>query len=406
MLWKISWRNVWRNKLRSMVVILAVALGLYGGVFMMGLMNGMVLQQISNSINNEISDIQIHNPKFLYNEVAIYAIDNADEKIKEIKKLPGVTAVCKRTKSTAMANTATTGTGIKINGIIPQDEKKVTDIYKHIIDGSYFEKKIRNSPAVISKKLSDKLKAGMGNKFVVTIQSLNGEMTYGLFRVVGIYKTSNSVFDEMNVFVKSSDLNSLIGFDPANTSEIAIRTENSDMAFQVADKLKAEFPTLSVQDWKEIKPSLVMMKTMMTQFGYWLLIIILFALIFGIINAMLMVILERTKEIGMLMAIGMNRVRVFNMIMLETIFLSVTGGVIGVVLSVVTISLTGKYGINFASMAQGLESMGYSSYVYPVVNPGFYVELTILVIITAIIASIWPARKALKLNPAEAIRQE
>ncbi len=406
MLWKISWRNVWRNKLRSMVVILAVALGLYGGVFMMGLMNGMVLQQISNSINNEISDIQIHNPKFLYNEVDISAIYNADEKIKEIKKLPGVTAVCKRTKSTAMANTAITGTGIKINGIIPQDEKKVTDIYKHIIDGSYFEKKIRNSPAVISKKLSDKLKAGMGNKFVVTIQSLNGEMTYGLFRVVGIYKTSNSVFDEMNVFVKSSDLNSLIGFDPANTSEIAIRTENSDMAFQVADKLKAEFPTLSVQDWKEIKPSLVMMKTMMTQFGYWLLIIILFALIFGIINAMLMVILERTKEIGMLMAIGMNRVRVFNMIMLETIFLSVTGGVIGVVLSVVTISLTGKYGINFASMAQGLESMGYSSYVYPVVNPGFYVELTILVIITAIIASIWPARKALKLNPAEAIRQE
>jgi len=405
MLITMSWRNIWRNKVRSLVVILAIAIGLIGGIFIAGLSNGMVIQQTDNAINNEISDVQIHNPKFLDNMTPKFLIEDVDQKIATIKKQQFVTEVCYRTKATAMASTAATGAGVTLTGIIPGQEKKVTDIHEKLVAGNYFDKESKTAQIVIGQKLAHKLKADLGNKIVMTVQALSGEMTYALFRVVGIYKTNNSNFDELNVFVRSADLNPSLGIQTNQANEIAIRTSDLDAAFTLVEKLKPEFPELSIQSWREIRPSLILMMTMMDQFSYWLLIIILFALIFGIINTMLMVIMERKRELGMLMAIGMNKKRVFRMILIETTLLSLSGGLMGLVISIVMVGILGKTGINFASWAEGLEAMGYSSYVYPVITNEFYVVVTILVILTAIIASIWPTRKALKLNPADAIRE-
>lgn len=406
MLFRISWRNIWRNKVRSLVVILAIAIGLTGGVFLTGLMNGMVAQQTSSTINNEISDIQIHHPRFLDNLNPEHLIGQVEEKVAAIKENDQVTEITYRSKASAMASTATTGAGIIINGIIPAKEKNVTTIHENIIAGSYFQNDSYSSPMVLGQKLAHKLKTEIGNKVVVTLQSNSGEMASDLFRVVGIYKTNDTRFDEMQLFVNYSDLNDMLGIKAGQANEIAIRTVSKDVASEVAESLQDKFPGLKVQSWRELKPSLIVMMTMMDQFGYWLMIIILFALIFGIVNTMLMVILERKKELGMLMSVGMNKTRVFKMILLETTMLSLVGGAIGLGISIVLMGIFGNTGINFASWAEGLEAMGYSSYVYPFVTPGFYAGVTVLVIFTAIIASIWPTRKALKMNPAEAVRSE
>ncbi len=406
MLLTMSWRNIWRNKVRSLVVIFAITIGLVGGIFISGMMNGMVDQQTDNAINNEISNVQIHNPKFLENMNPKFIIKDVDKKVVLIDKLEHITGVCYRTKATAMASTATTGTGVTLNGIMPEKEKAVTDIYQKLVQGSYFDKESKTAPILIGEKLSHKLKAGLGKKIITTVQALNGEMSYALFRVVGIYKTNNSRFDEMNVFVRSVDMNPILGIESGQANEIAIKTTDLNASFEVVDKLKSEYPELSIQSWREIKPSLIIMMTMMDQFSYWLMIIILFALIFGIINTMLMVILERKRELGMLMAVGMNKKRVFRMILIETTVLSLTGGFLGLILSFVLIGWLGNTGINFASWAEGLESMGYSAFIYPEVSNQFYLVVTLLVIITAVIASIWPTRKAIRLNPAEAVRSE
>jgi len=139
---------------------------------------------------------------------------------------------------------------------------------------------------------------------------------------------------------------------------------------------------------------------------YFFMVIILFALGFGIVNTMLMVVLERVKEIGMLMAIGMNRMRVFKMIMLETVYLSLTGGIVGMLLGAGIISFFGKTGIDLSIYAEGLNNIGYASIIYPSIGIDYYVNTVIMVILTGIIASLYPARKALKLNPAEAVRTE
>jgi ABC-type antimicrobial peptide transport system permease subunit len=134
--------------------------------------------------------------------------------------------------------------------------------------------------------------------------------------------------------------------------------------------------------------------------------IILAALAFGIINTMLMVVMERTRELGTLTAIGMNKKKVFSMIMLESVFLSLIGGVTGMVLSYLNILVTSKTGIDLSQYSEGFGALGYSAKVYPQISAGFFVIVTVLIIITGVISSIYPAQKALKLNPLEAIRTE
>lgn len=406
MLIRISWRNIWRNKVRSLVVIFAIAIGLIGGIFFVGIMNGMVAQQVSNAINNEISDIQIHQPAFEDNMSLRFLIEDVDKKLEVISKQEDVVSVSYRTKTTAMASTATTGSGVILHGIVPKQEKKVTTINTSLVEGTYFEKKSKTPSIIIGQKLSHKLKAEIGNKIVITLQTMDSEMSYLLFRVEGIYKTTDTRFDESMVFVNATDLNPLLGIQPNEANEIAIRTTSNNAAFQVAENLKLAFKDLSVKSWKELEPMLLIMLTIMDQYGYWLIMVILLALIFGIINTMLMVIMERQREIGMLMAIGMTRVRIFRMILTETTLLSLTGGFLGLFSSIIMMGILGNTGLNFSYWAEGMEAIGYSAFVYPVVTPGFYIGITILVIFTAIIASLWPTRKALKLRPAEAVRME
>jgi len=243
-------------------------------------------------------------------------------------------------------------------------------------------------------------------KVTITMNDTAGNMIPVTFRVQGIYKTSNTMFDGMNGFVLKEPLLRETGFGNHYIHEIAIICSDKNKAIEVAKELKEIFPNQSVMSWKEMAPDLGYMDDIMRVMGMFYIGIILFALAFGIINTMLMAVLERSKELGMLMAIGMNKSRIFRLIMLESVFLTLTGAVIGMVISAVILAILTRTGINFASWAEGFEAIGFSAKVYPVVTPGNYMDITILVIITGIISSIWPARKALKLNPAEALRTE
>jgi ABC-type lipoprotein release transport system permease subunit len=406
MIWSIAWRNVWRNKLRSLIVIAAVTIGLFGTLFMIAMSLGMIDQRIDAAIKHEVSHIQVHDPKFMQDKSPEYYMTGVPAIVDSIRSIGGVKAASSRLALPAMASTAATGTGVMVNGIQPEDEKRVSKIYECIKEGSYFEKESRTPLILISQKLATKMNAKMGSKIVITLQNTDGIVTYGLFRVGGIYKTSNTMYDEGNVFVQSSDLADLTGFNPDNATEIAILLENTDQTDEITSRIKARYGHLSVMPWTELQPMLKMMVSLMDVYTYMIMIVILVAMAFGIINTMLMAILERIREIGMLMAVGMSRRRIFTMIMMETIFLSVTGAVIGMVISYATIQLTGIRGLNFAAWSEGLESFGYSSIIYPILYNKYYVALTLFVIVTAILSSVYPARKALRFKPAEAIRAD
>lgn len=245
-----------------------------------------------------------------------------------------------------------------------------------------------------------------GARMTLTFLDKDNNQVGAVFRLTGLYDIANSMFEKGNVFVRNSDLKKLTGISENDYQQLAVRINNIDQTDEITDKLSQKLSGLEVLSWKKIQPDLALMTDMVVQFYVIFGVIILAALAFGIINTMLMVVLERTRELGMLTAIGMNKRKVFSMIMLESVFLSLIGAVAGMILSYIIISITGNTGINLAQAAEGFEALGYSSVVYPEIGAGFFVIVTILIIITGILSSIYPAMKALKLNPVEAIRAE
>ena len=244
------------------------------------------------------------------------------------------------------------------------------------------------------------------NKVQIAISDLAGTPIQGIFRVCGIYKTTNTGFDQTAVYVNAGELAKLYGGNEILTHEIAVLLTNIDDAGKVKEKLSRVSGDNSVRTWKELAPDAAMMNDFMILYYFIYIGIIMLALAFGIINTMLMAILERTKELGMLMAIGMNHKRIFKMIMLETIFLTMVGAAAGMLSGWAIIAVLGKTGIHFAGWGEGFEAIGFAARVYPVVTLEFFLFTTIMVIVTAIISSVWPARKALKLKPVEALKTE
>lgn len=244
------------------------------------------------------------------------------------------------------------------------------------------------------------------SKMTLTFLDTDQAQTGAVFRIAGIFDTKNSMYEMSQVLVRNEDLIRLTGMAPEQCHQLIVRLEELDYTEEATESIKGKLSNLEVMHWKEIQPDLAMMTDMVQKFYAVFMIIILAALAFGIVNTMLMVVLERTKELGMLTAIGMNKKRVFNMIMLESVFLSLVGGVVGMCISEAVIEMTAKKGINFSSYAEGLEAFGYAAHIYPVISPAFFVTVTVLIIITGILSSVYPALKALKLDPAEALRTE
>ena len=249
------------------------------------------------------------------------------------------------------------------------------------------------------------IKYRLKRKSVLSFQALDGNIAYDAFRVVGVYKTGNSAFDAMNLYVRNTDISSVADLMPDQVNQIAILLNSVEDDQKVAARVREIMPAADVQTWDEIMPEAAMISEAMNYYLFIFLVIILLALGFGIVNTMLMAVLERVKELGMLMAIGMNRKRIFWMIMLETVFLGLTGAVAGMVLSYLLIWYTGETGVDLSALyKEGLEAMGFPSQVYPIIGSESFFQIIFMVILTGVLASSYPAMKALKLNPAEALR--
>ncbi|MDE5418374.1 FtsX-like permease family protein [Labilibaculum sp. DW002] len=405
MIKSIAWRNIWRSPLRSGIIIAAISVGMSAGVFTATFTKGWMNQRLEAGVETEASHMRIQQPKFNENYDLKESIPNSRSLVNEITKLDHIDGISPRIVIQSMIASAETGTGVRIIGVDPEKEKTVTNLHTKLSEGKYFEGMKRN-PIVIGAKLAKKLKVKMRSKVVITVHDASGNITGGAFRVCGIFDISSGIFEEMNVFVRKSDLARLLGLDKNTSHEIVIHLDDTEQIDQYAAMLKEQHQDLLVQSWKEAMPELGYLNEIGNLYTYIFVIIILLALGFGIVNTMLMVILERVKELGMLMAVGMSKARIFGMLMLETVLLTFTGGFNGILIGLGATYATMKNGINLSGYNAGFEDMGYSSHIYPVVEFETIYVIAILVIITGILASIYPARKALKYNPADAIRTE
>lgn len=381
----------------------AVTTGLSSGIFLIAFYNGMMEQRITNAVTMETSHIQLHHPGFRDDYQAASFLHNGPAILQEIRKEPSVKAVTGRIILKGMITSPSGASGIRINGIEPVDENRATGLEKKIVNGRYFGTSKRNE-MMIGQTLMNKLKLSVSHKAVISFQDLDGNIASVAFRITGVFNTENRPYDETNVFVRLRDIDSLTGLKD-QYNEIAILLTKGNQLDETRDKFVRLFPGTEVLNWQEVSPELSLTVTVADQMILFFMIIILLALSFGIVNTMLMAILERTCETGILLALGMNRYRIFMMILLETLFLIAAGSPGGILLAAGIIFYTNKQGIDLSAYADVYASFGYSSVTYPSVTANQILNICLLIIITALVSSLFPAWKALRLKPAEAIRK-
>ncbi len=405
MLLTISWRNIWRNGHRSITMILAIAAGLWGGIFAASIAMGLLEQRFRTGVEQEFSHVQFHNPDFLKDA----SIRNTIEPWPEIKGALSadnrVRAFTGRTITNGMVASANLTRGVNILGIDPSSEALTTGLDQNMVEGEFLNEDMQNA-LMIGHSLAERMNVRIGSRVVLTFQDAANELTSVAARVTGIFRTANSMYDEMNLYMLRSDLHQQLGEQEA-VSQVAVVLHELDLAENFAREYGEKYPDLTVRTWAEISPQLAFYNQMgMTMFMI-ILIIILLALAFGLLNTMLMSVFERTRELGMLMSVGMNKQRIFSMIVLETIFLTLTGALAGLTLALVTVGLLSGRGIDLTIVGgDSLQNFGFDPVIYPVIDNSFFAILAVLVILTAVLTAIYPALKALRLRPAEAVRAE
>jgi ABC-type lipoprotein release transport system permease subunit len=379
-----------------------MVVGIWSLTFGAAFMNSFLLSYIETSIRHDVSNGQIHHPEFTKDFDIKFTIAEPERIVRFLEENESVAHVARRSIVNGMIASSRQATGVKIVGVEPAEESRVTLLDSLISEGSYFEG-VTGHPVLLGRRLSEKLKVGLKSKIVLTFQDVEGNITAGSFRVAGILDASSTTIDEGSAFVLREDLNRLLGIRDA-VHEIAYTTFPGTEDDVLASQVQAAFPNEMVRSWHDLSPLLVFMEQWMGAILQMLIVIIMLALAFGIVNTMLMAVLERVREVGVMIALGTRRGRVFLMIVIETLFLSTAGGPVGLLAGYLTISWLGKRGIDLSDYSEGLKSIGYESVLHPQLFPSDYVTIVIGVLITAILASLYPAWKAIRMQPVDAIR--
>ena len=403
MLLSLSWRNVWRNRARSLIIVGSVALGMWAALFLSAFYQGMVDQRMRTVIQEESSHLQLHHPLFPADMEPRYVIPAADSVLRMLGERPAVRQVAPRALLSGMITSPTGSTGVRFNGVDPAAEDSTTRLGSKLIDGAMLDTTRRNG-IIVSERLAQKLKLKLRSKVVLMTQDTSGNIASGAYRVQGLYRTINTPYDEANIFITRAAAGELIGV-PGACNEIALLLHDNSPLAEEKSALTSALPGLEVKDWKQITPEAALLVESFDEYMFIFTFIIFLGLAFGLVNTMLMAVLERTREIGMLVSIGMGRARVFGMVVLETVFLVLAATPLGLLIAWGSITYFGHRGIDLTQYAEMGSSFGFDLVVRPAITSGHVLNIMIMVVVTALLSSAYPARKALRINAAEAIRK-
>ncbi len=403
MLLSLAWKNIWRNKKRSVVVLMAIASGMWGGLFSGAFMMGMGESMVNSAIDRNMGHFQIHDPQYMDDPLLKHSLNKPFAILDSLAGDDRIKAATARTVLEGMASSPANAYGVQIFGVDAEAESLATQLTAYIREGGFFKEQKRNA-LVMGAKLAGRLNLRLRSKVVLSFQGTDGEIVYLAGRIVGLFHTESTMFDETSVFIKRDDLTRVLGLSEPAIHEIAVRLHSARDVEEMVPAWQARLEHLSVKSWKELEPGLAFMATSVKAFTYLFVAIILFALLFGITNNMLMSVMERIRELGILSAIGMSKLRLFGLILVETILLAISGGIIGMTLGSLTIVWFNTYGLPLTAFAAGMESFGIASTLYPYLPANMYAGVGVMIFVAALISSLMPAWKATHLRPAEAIR--
>jgi ABC-type lipoprotein release transport system permease subunit len=398
---RLAWRNIWRNTRRTGIVITAVAVGIAGVLVSMALNYGLVYTMLDTAISTDLGHVQIHARGYVDSpELSRMLPNDGRAALRAVEDEPRVAGWAPRLRSEGLVSSPYASVGARLVAIDPRREASVTLVADSMVEGEYFADEPRR--VVIGQAMAKRLKVGVGDKIVISAQDLEGDLAGEAMRVGGLFRTASRELDRGTIFMRLEEAQAMLGVG-VGLSEIVIDAGSRVEAEHLGDALAAALPTLDVQRWDELQPMLVYMLDATEQSAVFVYLAIFIAMAFGIANVLLMTVFERVREIGILMAIGLSRSRLVAMVVCESVFVTLVGLLVGYALAV-----AGWYwlrdGIDLGGFAEGLNAYGMASTIVPVLRIEDFTVPTAVAILTALLASAWPASRAVRLKPAEAVR--
>ncbi|MBI2619729.1 MAG: ABC transporter permease [Ignavibacteriales bacterium] len=402
MIFKLAWRNIWRNKRRSVVVMTSVAVGVIATLLMDTLSRGMIYQMLYNQIGSHVAHLQIHRQGFRDNPIIQNNIPDAAVVERAVSSTPGISHYSSRILTYGLLSSAAASSGVFLIGIDPDQEGQITTIKGSLAAGTY----LSGGPneAVIGQSLAEKLGVGLGDRVVGMASALDGHVGSDVFRIVGLYETLSSEFDKSFIYIARDNAQEMLGVGDL-VSEFAIRINDISQLHTIQDRLLEELgEEYEVFTYPEILPFLVLQIDLYEQSMIIFYAIIGIALIFGIINTMLMSVFERIREFGVLKAVGMKDRRLLMMIVLEAFLLGIIGTGIGFIVGYLIYLPLARTGLDLSMFSESLRSWGVGAIIYPVLTWNVIANALLIIPIFAVLGALYPAFRAGRLQPMAAIR--
>ena len=413
---RLAWRNLWRNPRRTLIAMTAIGLGYAMLLFVACLMAGLRQQMIASGTGLVLSDVEVHAPGYYpdrpINQTlggrngtdvsALVAASAAD---------PRVQAASPRVYGYGLVSATHQSAGAQLLGVVPDQEQKITVLQTRMVKGSYLTGGMPKG-VVIGDKLATTIGVEVGSEIVLLAPAADGSTGNDLYTVVGMFHTGLDAMDRGLVLMSLASLQELLRLSPGRIHEVGIKLHDDDLtaatttAAALEVRLSKTFP-VRVRAWPELAPELGDYVQFNRRVTFILFFIFFLLAVMGIVNTMLMAIVERTRELGMLMAVGMRPVQVVGLIVAEAASLAVASLVLGGALGSPLLWYLQVHGLNLAGHRGSVSLAGV------VVGPVWYgrqdftayAQAALGLAVTALVSALYPALRAARFRPAEALRK-
>jgi ABC-type lipoprotein release transport system permease subunit len=373
-------------------------------VFLGALMRGMSASVIENGLETLTGDVQIHAAGFRADPVVENSIESPNEPCGVLAgTLPPGSLWTVRVRVAAVASNARHTAGVTLVGVDPLKEPQMSFIGRDsMLEGGFLEPGDRNA-VIVGKALMKKYQTEVGNKLILMAQGVSGDVESRAFRISGVYRAEMEETEKRFIFVTRAAAQDLLGMGDA-VSEIEIKLPDHDAAETVAATLAASLPdSYDISSWKELLPMQVAFLRIFDGFMVVWNIVVFIAMAFGIVNTILMAVFERIREFGLMRALGMKPGAVVREVMTESLFLLAIGCVLGNLVGVTCVALLAGTGIDLSAFSAGMEYAGMSRIIYPVLSAHDLAQANAVVVVLGLLVSLYPALRASRFTPVEAM---
>lgn len=395
----LAWRNLWRHKRRTAVMLFALALGIWSMVVMAALIRGSMEQHVKKEILNLTGHVQIHAPGYRDDPAVDYRFTPPAALVQALTQKPLVAASA-RVRVPAVISSERESAGVTLVGIDPERERGLSFISTAVTTGQYLA-----SPddlgLLLGRKLAERLETALGRRVVLMSQDANNQIGDRGFRVIGIFDANPQAMETGYVFIGLDAARKMLKIGN-EVSEIAVMARDRNRLESEVQALRAAAPELDVAPWTEVQPLLVLTEKVNNVVLLIWFAVVFAAMAFGLINTLLMAVFERTREFGLFQALGMPPRFIIGQVLIESLMLLMLALVLGNLASWASVaSLRG--GIDLSAFSEGLEMVGMSPVIYPALAAGDITAANVIVVVLGVLASLYPAWRASRYVPVEAI---